>query len=118
MVNETLPQNAEGMPEESFISRMTRLFVELNTVGDRVGEMPDEAMDLITEAAGIVCKAVVAAPVATESDAAGKLRFAAILVENPHGVLCIEEEAAVTAVSDLIEFRENEWSQMRAGCAA
>lgn len=103
---------------ESFISRMTRLYVELNGIGERVGEMPDEAMDLITEAVGIVCKAVVHAPVETQSDAAGKLRFAAILVENPHGVLCIEETAAVTAVSDLIEFRESEWSQMRAGCAA
>lgn len=118
MVNETLPANAEGTPEETFISRMTRLFVELNTIGDRVGEMPEDAMDLITEAAGIVCKAVVSAPVETQGDVAGKLRFAAILVENPHGVLCIEDEAAHTAVSQLIAFRATEWASMRAACAS
>lgn len=114
MVTESLTDTGN----ESFISRMVRLYIELNTIGERVGEMPEEAMDLITEAAGIVCKAVVAAPVETQSDVAGKLRFAAVLVENPHGVLCIEDEAARTAVSQLIAFRASEWSSMRAGCAA
>lgn len=114
MVTESLTETAN----ESFVARMTRLYIELSTIGDRVGEMPDEAMDLINEAASIVCAAVVAAPVATQGDVAGKLRFAAILVENPHGVLCIEDEAVCTAVSQLQAFRAGEWSAMRAGCAS
>lgn len=118
MVNSTLPANAEGNSEESFVSRMTRLYIELNTIGERVGEMPDDAMNLITEAASIVCAAVVEAPVETQSDVASKLRFVALLVENPHGVLCIEDEAARTAVSQLIAFRAAEWASMRAGCAS
>ena len=114
MVTESLTDTVN----ESFISRMTRLFVELNTIAERVGEMPDDAMDHITSAASIVCKAVVRAPVETQNDVAGKLRFTAILIENPHGVLCIEDEAARIAVSQLTAFRAVEWAEMRAGCAS
>lgn len=114
MVNATLPANAEGMPE-SFISRMTRLYIELDTIGSRVGNMPDDAMDHITEAAGIVRRAVIEAPVKTEADIAGKFRFAAMLIEDPHGIICDEEEAAVIAVRELLKFREAEWAAMRAG---
>ncbi|MDH0115061.1 hypothetical protein N7379_11295 [Rhizobium pusense] len=113
MVNATLPANAEGMPE-SFISRMTRLYIELDTIGSRVGNMPDDAMDHITEAAGIVRRAVIKAPVKSEGDIACKLRFAAMLVEDPHGIICDEEEAAVNAVRDLIDFREEELATLRA----
>ncbi len=117
MVNATLPANAEGTPE-SFISRMTRLYIELDTIGSRVGNMPDDAMDHITEAAGIVRRAVIKAPVKSEGDIACKLRFAAMLVEDPHGIICDEEEAAVIAVRELLKFREAEWAAMRAGCAS
>jgi len=113
MVNNVLPANAEGMPEESFLSRMTRLYVELNTIGDRCGEMPDSAMDCITEAASIVRRAVIDKVAKSEGDIACKLRFAAILVENPHGVLCDEEEAAVNAVRDLVDFREDQRAEWR-----
>ncbi|UXT48814.1 hypothetical protein FY136_05985 [Agrobacterium tumefaciens] len=113
MVNDVLPANAEVMPE-SFISRMTRLFMELHTIGERVGEMPDDAMDHITEAAGIVRRAVIEAPVKTEADIAGKFRFAAMLIEDPHGIICDEEEAAAIAVRELFKFREDEWAAMRA----
>lgn len=114
MVNAKLPANAEGMPE-SFISRMTRLYIELDTIGERVGEMPDDAMDHITEAASIVRRAVINAPVKSEADVACKLRFAAMLIEDPHGIICDEEEAAVNAVRDLIDLREKEWATLRAG---
>lgn len=111
-------ESTTNVVNESFISRMTKLYVELNTIGERVGEMPDDAMDMITEAASIVCKAVVHAPVNSEADIAGKLRFTAILVENPHGVLHIEEEAAAESVRQLFQFRADEWAAMRAGCAS
>ncbi len=114
MVNDALPGNADGVTE-SFISRMTRLYVELDTIGSRVGTMPDDAMDHITEAAGIVRRAVIEAPVNTEADIAGKFRFAAMLIEDPHGIICDEEEAAVTAVRELFRFREEEWAALRAG---
>ncbi|MBP2570220.1 hypothetical protein G6M85_13505 [Agrobacterium tumefaciens] len=113
MVNATLPANAQGMPE-SFISRMTRLYIELDTIGSRVGNMPDDAMDHITEAASIVRRAVINAPVKSEGDVAGKFRFAAMLIEDPHGIICDEEEAAAIAVRQLFKFREDEWAAMRA----
>ncbi len=99
---------------ESFISRMTRLFMELHTIGERVGEMPDDAMDHITEAAGIVRRAVIEAPVKTEADIAGKFRFVAMLIEDPHGIICDEEKAAAIAVREFFKFREDEWAAMRA----
>jgi len=84
MVNAQLPAYAEVMPE-SFLSRMSRLFAELHTVGERVGEMPDDAMDHITEAHWIVSRAIIDAPVTCEADVAAKLRHAALLVECPGG---------------------------------
>lgn len=113
MVNATLTATAEGMPE-SFISRMSRLYIELDTIGSRVGNMPDDAMDHITEAASIVRRAVINAPVKSEGDVACKLRFAAMLVEDPHGIICDEEEAAIVAVNQLVKFREEEWATLRA----
>ncbi len=112
MVNDVLPANAEGMPE-SFISRMTRLYIELDTIGSRVGNMPDDAMDRITDAASIVRRAIIGAPVKTEADIAGKFRFAAMLIEDPHGIICDEEEAAAIAVRELFRFREEQWAEWR-----
>ncbi|KAA3531255.1 MULTISPECIES: hypothetical protein [Agrobacterium] len=106
-------ESSTDVVNESFVSRMTRLYVELNTIGERVGEMPDDAMDCITEAASIVRQAVIKAPVKSESDIACKFRFAAILVENPHGVLYDEEEAAAIAVRELFKFREEQWAELR-----
>lgn len=103
---------------ESFISRMTRLYIEINGLGERVGEMPEDAMDCITDASIIVSRSIINAPVKTEADIAGKLRFAAMLVEYPDGVMAAEETAAQRAVDDLIQFREAEWAEIRAGRAS
>ncbi len=99
---------------ESFVSRMSRLYIELDTIGSRVGNMPDDAMDCITDAASIVRRAVITAPVKSEGDIACKLRFAAMLVEDRHGIICDEEEAAIVAVNQLVKFREEEWATLRA----
>lgn len=96
---------------ESFISRMTRLFTELHTIGERVGEMPDEAMDHITEAEWIVSRAIINAPVTCDADIAGKLRHAALLVECPHGEYCDEIPAITAALHDLQRFRKDEWAE-------
>lgn len=109
MVNATLPANAEGMPE-SFISRMTRLFMELHTIGERVGEMPDDAMDLICEASWIVSKAIINAPVTCQEDVAGKLRHAANLLECPHGEYQDEQPTIAKALADLKRLRAEEWN--------
>lgn len=112
--HEPVPTSAAHDP--SFIERMTRLFTELNSIGERVGEMPDDAMDHITEAASIVCNAIIGAPVHTEADIAGKLRFAAALVEMKDGVYLAEKPAACGAVADLLKFRteefEREWAEV------
>lgn len=118
MVNRTLPANAEGLTEESFITRMVRLFAELHTIGDRAGEMPDQAMDHITSAHWIVSKAIIDAPVTCEADVADKLRHVIMLIECPHGVYADELPAIKRAYDDLIAFRATEWAAMRAGCAA
>lgn len=97
---------------ESFISRMTRLFMELHTIGERVGEMPDDAMDHITEAHWIVSKAIIDAPVTCEADIAGKLRHAALLVECPHGEYHDEQPAIAKALADLKRFRAEEWNSV------
>ncbi|XUY27848.1 hypothetical protein RMR21_005685 [Agrobacterium sp. rho-8.1] len=113
MVNNTLPANAEGMPEESFINRMVRLFAELHTIGDRCGEMPDEAMDHITSAHWIVSEAIINAPVTCEADVAGKLRHAILMIECPHGIYNDEVPAVAGALDALIKFRAEEWQMIR-----
>lgn len=112
MVNNVLPAQAEGMPGESFISRMTRLFTELHTIGERVGEMPDEAMDHITEAHWIVSRSIIDAPVTCEADVAAKLRHAALLVECPHGEYHDEQPAIEAALHGLRQLRADEWNAM------
>lgn len=96
---------------ESFISRMSQLFEELHTAGKRHGEMPDEAMDHITEAEWIVSQAIIDAPVTCEADVAGKLRHAALLVECPHGEYTSEQPAIAAALSDLQRLRKAEWAE-------
>jgi hypothetical protein len=113
MVNVTLTAKAEGMPEENFISRMTRLFAELHTIGERVGEMPDEAMDHITSAHWIVSKAIINAPVTCEADVAGKLRHAILMIECPHGIYTDEAPAIAAALGDLQRLRKDEWAEAR-----
>lgn len=110
MVNNSLPATAEGMPEESFISRMTRLFAELHTIGDRVGEMPDDAMNHITDAHWIVSKAIIDAPVTCEADVANKLRHAILMIECPHGIYNDEIPAVAGALDALRNFRADEWN--------
>lgn len=106
MANVTLMPAAEG----SFISRMSTLFAELHTAGERHGEMPDDAMDHITEAHWIVSRAIINAPVTCEADIAGKLRHAALLVECPHGEYHDEQPAIAAALSDLQRLRKDEWA--------
>jgi hypothetical protein len=96
---------------ESLISRMTRLFMELHTIGERVGEMPDDAMDHITEAHWIVSKAIIDAPVTCDADIAGKLRHAALLVECPHGAYVDEIPAVAGALDALVKFRRDEFDR-------
>ncbi|UZX42336.1 hypothetical protein A6U84_03230 [Agrobacterium sp. 13-2099-1-2] len=84
--------------------------MELHTVGERVGEMPDDAMDHITEAHWIVSKAIINAPVTCEADVAGKLRHAALLVECPHGEYVDEIPAIAAALGDLRRLRKDEWA--------
>ena len=98
------------MSEESFIARMNRLFAELHTIGERVGEMPDDACDLICQAAWIVSSAIIEAPVTCEADIAGKLRHAANLIADPTGVYAHEQRALMAATNDLKVFRAQEWS--------
>ena len=95
---------------ESFISRMSALFAELHTAGARHGEMPDDACDMICQAAWIVSSAIIKAPVTCEADIAGKLRHAALLVECPGGEYTDEQPAIAAALADLKRFRANEWN--------
>jgi len=93
------------MVSESFIKRMADLFAELHTAGDRHGEMPDDACDLICQAAWIVSSAIIKAPVTCEADIAGKLRHAANLIADPGGIYMDEKPAVLAALNDLTRFR-------------
>ncbi|QIX21300.1 hypothetical protein FOB41_09210 [Agrobacterium pusense] len=95
---------------ESFISRMNRLFAELHTAGERHGEMPDAACDMICQAAWLISDAIISAPVTCEADVAGKLRHAANLIADPTGVYAHEHSALVAATNDLKVFRAQEWN--------
>lgn len=117
MANEPLTPAAEGVPEESFINRMVRLFAELHTIGDRVGEMPDRAMNHITEAQWIVSKAIIDAPVICEADVAGKLRHAILMIECPHGIYNDEVPAVAGALEALVKFRRDEFERDWRACA-
>ncbi|TZG31872.1 hypothetical protein [Agrobacterium sp. B1(2019)] len=107
MANVTLMPAAEG----SFISRMSALFAELHTAGERHGEMPDAACDKLSEAAWIISDAIINAPVNCEADIAGKLRHAAMLVECPHGEYTSEQPAIAAALNDLQRLRKDEWAE-------
>ncbi|MCZ7974101.1 hypothetical protein O9X80_06290 [Agrobacterium salinitolerans] len=96
---------------ESFISRMSALFAELHTAGARHGEMPDSACDKLSEAAWLISDAIISAPVTCETDIAGKLRHAALLVECPHGEYTSEQPAIAAALNDLQRFRAEEWAE-------
>lgn len=107
MANVTLMPAAEG----SFITRMSALFAELHTAGERHGEMPDEACDKLSDAAWIISDAIINAPVTCEADIAGKLRHAALLVECPHGEYTSEQPAIAAALNDLQRLRKDEWAE-------
>ncbi|MBA4776688.1 MAG: hypothetical protein H2044_13615 [Rhizobiales bacterium] len=106
MANVTLMPAAEG----SFITRMSALFAELHTAGERHGEMPDEACDLICQAAWLISDAIINAPLTCEADVAGKLRHAANLIADPTGVYAHEQRALMAATNDLKVFRAQEWN--------
>ncbi|EKJ97181.1 hypothetical protein C241_02734 [Bradyrhizobium lupini HPC(L)] len=92
----------------TFLRRMTSLYAELDTVWSRHGELPDEVSDAIVDAAGLLCDAIINAPIKCEDDIARKLRFAADLVSSKDGVMLAERPAVERALRDLITFREAE----------
>lgn len=100
--------------EQPFTVRMSALYAELQSTSERHGGMPDDAMDRITEAASIVSKAIINAPVTCEADVAGKLRHAAQLVDSPHGVWVDEEPAVAGALADLQLLRIRQWQDVMA----
>lgn len=95
--------------DKSFLQRMTALYADLNNMWSRHGEMPDEVCDAITDAAGLLCDAIIDAPAKTEDDVASKLRFAAHLVSNKGGIYHAERPAVERALSDLMALREVQW---------
>lgn len=95
--------------DKSFLPRMTALYADLDNMWSRHGEMPDEVCDAITDAAGLLCDAIIEAPAKTEEDVACKLRFAAHLVSSKDGIYHAERPAVERALSDLMALREVQW---------
>lgn len=95
--------------DKSFLHRMTALYADLDNMWPRHGEMPDEVCDAITNAAGLLCDAIIDAPAKTEEDVACKLRFAAHLVSSKDGIYHAERPAVERALSDLMALREVQW---------
>lgn len=98
---------------ESFPFRlMIDLHAALNDVARRYEPMPDDAMDYINDAIGVVSEAIIAAPVTSESDIAHKFRFAAVLIEDESGLLFDEPHAVFGAMANLAKFRDKEWRSL------
>ncbi|MGG6895798.1 hypothetical protein [Rhizobium sp. BR 315] len=96
------------MVTESYIGRMIGLHAAIDALGAEFCPMPDEAMSALTEASMLISKAIIAAPVTSEADIANKFRFAAALIECPHGLMADEPAAVFGALADLARFRNGE----------
>ncbi|MGV1793816.1 hypothetical protein [Rhizobium sp. A37_96] len=68
-------------------------------------------MSALTEASMVISKAIIAAPITSEADIANKFRFAAALIECPHGLMVDESAAVFGALADLARFRDQEWQR-------
>lgn len=99
---------AQNMVTESFIGRMIGLHAAIDALGAEFCPMPDEAMSALTEASMIISKAIIVAQVTSETDIANKFRFAAALIECPHGLMADEPAAVFGAFADLARFRNEE----------
>lgn len=97
--------------EKPFLERMAALYADLDSMWARHGEMPDEVCDAITDAAALLCDAIIDAPAKTEEDVACKLRFAAHLVSGKDGIYHAERPAVERALSDLMALREVQWHE-------
>lgn len=90
------------------LERLQRLYSDLDALGQYC-PMPTDAMNAIGDAASIISKAIIEAPVTCERDIAAKFRHAAELIEDESGIMSDEPSAALGAIEDLIEFRRQEW---------
>ncbi len=92
--------NGEAMPETE-IRRWLRLYRGLNELADTCGEMNQDALDRIIEAASFVARDIIDAPATNPSDVADKFRLVAEFVDDKSGSSTHEDAAVANAVASL-----------------
>lgn len=97
---------ARPVEDRNEIVRLMAAHAHIRTSREIFEPIPDEAMDLLTEAQEAIKDAIVEAPIHTSADLAAKLRFAATIVEDDEGgVLLAEVEVLLGALKDLANHR-------------
>jgi len=67
----------------STLSELSTFYAALERLAQNAPSLPDDAMDHLTEARGVLRRVITRTPAMSEADAAAKLRLAALLMEDP-----------------------------------
>ncbi len=92
--------DSEAMPETG-IRRLLKLYRGLNDLANNLWPMPEQAMDSIIDATGVIARAIADTPATTKSDVADKFRFLAELIDDPAGASSLEYEVLAHALASL-----------------
>ena len=95
-----------------YAAKMLELFIKLDALRREYCPMEDDTMDAITEATFAVGRSVIDAPAIDEATIATKFKYAALLIEDPDGLMTQERNALDRALHDLAGMRNAEWNAM------
>ncbi|MCQ1850390.1 hypothetical protein [Neorhizobium galegae] len=104
----------EAMPLSN-IRRLLQLYRGLNDLALECTPMPEEAMDHMIDACGVIEREIIGAPTEDESDVADKFRFFAEMIDDKSGASLMEEvalDAAIAALANLRARRDEELRQV------
>ncbi|MCJ9721972.1 hypothetical protein MOV66_07740 [Agrobacterium sp. SHOUNA12C] len=99
--------DGEALPETE-IRRFLKLYRDLNDLANNRWPMPEEAMDCIVDAIGVIARAIADTPATTKSDVADKFRFLAELIDDPAGTSSLEDEVLAHALASLSTWKKEQ----------
>ena len=95
-----------------YAAKMLELLLRLESLRQEFSPTPDDIMDLLTNVQFHVGRAIIEAPAIYEATIATKFRYAALLIEDPIGLMADEPLALDRALHDLAGMRNAEWNEM------
>lgn len=95
-----------------YAAKLLELFLKLNALRHEFEPLDDDLMDMLTNAQFAAGRALIDAPAIDEATIAAKFRYAALLIEDPDGIMAHEAVALDRARHDLIGMRNAEWNAM------